>query len=75
MSIEVKLSKSQKYQDRYPQVGFGLALIAGCVNPENPPGFDQHKRKLLRKMRRRETLGRITERIEIYETFFREFGF
>ena len=75
MSIEVRFSKSPGYQARYPQVGFGLALIAGCVNPENPPGFDQHKRKLLRKMRRRETLGQITERIGIYETFFREFGF
>ena len=75
MDINVKFTKSQKYQARYPGVGFGLTLITGCVNPENPPGFDQHKRKLLRKMRKKETLGRITEQIGIYETFFRKFGF
>ena len=75
MGVTVRFSKSPEYRERYPEVGFGLALITGCANPENPPGFDQHKRKLLRKMRKRETLGRITERIGMYETFFREFGF
>lgn len=75
MSIAVRFSKSLEYQERYSGVGFGLALITGCVNPENPPGFDQHKRKLLRVMRKKETLRRISERIGMYETFFREFGF
>ena len=75
MSISVRFSKSPGYQSRYPRVGFGLALITGCANTENPPGFDQHKRKLLRKMRKKETLAQITERIGIYETFFRGFGF
>jgi DNA/RNA-binding domain of Phe-tRNA-synthetase-like protein len=41
----------------------------------NPPGFDPYKRKLLRKMRRRETLAGITERIETYKRFFESFGF
>ncbi len=67
-------SKSDRYRARYPDVAFGLTLIRGCTNPENPPGFDQYKRKLLRKMRRRETLAEITERIEIYERFFSSFG-
>jgi DNA/RNA-binding domain of Phe-tRNA-synthetase-like protein len=52
-----------------------MTLISGCQNPENPEGFDQYKRKLLRSMRRRETLAQITERIKIYEGFFNRYGF
>ena len=66
---------STKYKAKYPGVGFGLTLISGCENFFNPPEFDQHKRKLLRKMRKRETLARITERIETYDGFFKSFGF
>ena len=68
-------SKSQKYREQYPGVGFGLTLITGCRDASNPPGFDQYKRKLLRKMRKRETLAQITERIETYARFFQRFGF
>ncbi|MBE9544569.1 MAG: hypothetical protein IMF02_08765, partial [Proteobacteria bacterium] len=68
-------SMSQKYLSRYPGVGFGLTLITGCSDASNPPGFDQYKRKLLRKMRKRETLAQITDRIEIYARFFQSFGF
>ena len=70
-----KFSMSAKYQERYPDVGFGLTLITGCQNHENPPGFDQHKRKLLRKMRKRQTLAEITARIDTYADFFQSFGF
>ena len=68
-------SKSVKYKSRYPEVAFGLTLISGCKNLFNPPNFDQYKRKLLRKMRRRETLAQITDRIGIYGRFFESFGF
>jgi DNA/RNA-binding domain of Phe-tRNA-synthetase-like protein len=67
-------SMSQKYMNQYPGVGFGLTLITGCRDAANPPGFDPYKRKLLRKMRKRETLAQITERIEIYNRFFHSFG-
>ncbi|MEW6667721.1 MAG: phenylalanine--tRNA ligase beta subunit-related protein [Thermodesulfobacteriota bacterium] len=67
-------SMSAAYRERYPGVGFGLTLITDCRNHADPPGFDQHKRKLLRKMRRRETLAEITQRINTYEAFFRSFG-
>ena len=70
-----KVSISAKYQERYPNVGFGLTLITGCQNHENPPGFDQHKRKLLRKMRKRQTLAEISARIGTYADFFQSFGF
>jgi DNA/RNA-binding domain of Phe-tRNA-synthetase-like protein len=65
---------STRYQEKYPGVGFGLTLISGCQNHENPPGFDQYKRKLLRKMRKRETLAEISARIDVYADFFQRFG-
>ena len=68
-------SMSTKYREMYPGVGFGLALIAGCRDDSNPPGFDQYKRKLLRKMRKREILTQISDRIEIYNRFFQSFDF
>ena len=68
-------SISDRYLQSYPGLGFGMALITGCRNSENPPGFDQYKRKLLRKMRRRETLARITARIDTYDGFFRSFDY
>jgi DNA/RNA-binding domain of Phe-tRNA-synthetase-like protein len=67
-------SMSAAYRERYSGVGFGLTLITDCRNHESAPGFDQHKRKLLRKMRRRETLAEITQRIDAYDVFFRGFG-
>ncbi len=70
-----EFSMSPAYIDKYPGVGFGLTLITGCQNHENPPGFDQHKRKLLRKMRKRETLAEISARIDTYAGFFQRFGF
>jgi DNA/RNA-binding domain of Phe-tRNA-synthetase-like protein len=70
-----EFSMSPAYLDRYPGVGFGLTLISGCQNHENPPGFDQYKRKLLRKMRKRETLAAISARIDTYADFFQGFGF
>ncbi len=73
--MDVSFSKAPAYESRYPEVGFGLVLVAGCVNRENPDGFDQYKRKLLRRMRKRETLAEVTERIGVYERFFQEFGY
>lgn len=74
MTPNIRFAKSSKYMAQYPEVAFGLALISNCQNFHNPPGFDQHKRKLLRRMRKRETLAEITERIEIYNRFFERFG-
>lgn len=73
--MTLNFSISDRYLESYPGLGFGLALISGCRNSENPPGFDQYKRKLLRKMRKRETLAQITARIDTYEAFFRHFGY
>ena len=72
--MQPQFTISTRYREKYPGVGFGLTLISGCQNHENPPGFDQHKRKLLRKMRKRQTLAEITARIEVYADFFNSFG-
>lgn len=73
--MNLPFSISKRYQERYPGLGFGLTLISHCQNPENPPGFDEYKRSHLRKMRKRETLARITDRIQCYDRFFTSFGF
>ena len=70
-----EFSMSSKYSEIYAGVGFGLTLISGCNDHPNPDGFDQYKRKLLRKMRKRETLAQITERINTYADFFQGFGY
>jgi DNA/RNA-binding domain of Phe-tRNA-synthetase-like protein len=66
---------SPAYSAQYEGVAFGLALISGCKNPADPPGFDEHKRKLLTKMRKRETLAEVSERVETYDRFFKGFGY
>jgi len=71
----LNFSISEAYKNTYPGLAFGLTLISGCQNPLNPPGFDEFKRKHLRLMRKKETLTRITDRVEAYERFFRSFGY
>jgi DNA/RNA-binding domain of Phe-tRNA-synthetase-like protein len=71
----IEFSVSPAYQAGYPGVAFGLTLITGCNPVTDQQAYDQYKRKLLRKMRKRETLAEITERISLYDNFFRSFGF
>ena len=66
---------SEKYQKIYPGVGFGLTLISGCREAAQPEGFAPYRKKCLRKMRKRETLANITERIQTYDTFFLQYGY
>jgi len=68
-------SKSAEFRARYPDVAFGLVRVIGAENPEHPPGFDQHKRKLLRRMKKPPVLAGIEERVEIYNRFFSEFDY
>jgi DNA/RNA-binding domain of Phe-tRNA-synthetase-like protein len=75
MGRSVDFSISGAYRAKYPGVAFGYTLITGCHPLKDLEGFDQYKRKLLRKMRKRETLGEITKRIDLYDRFFQSFGF
>jgi len=69
------LTLSPAYTNKYPRVGFALTLISNCRNFLNPQGFDAYKRKYLRNMRRRERLAEISNRVAMYEKFFRSFGY
>jgi hypothetical protein len=75
MGSWIDFAISKAYETKYPGVAFGLTLISGCKPLIDYPGYDQYKRKLLRKMRKRETLADITRRIDIYDRFFQSFGF
>ena len=75
MTSWIDFSISSAYELKYPGVGFGLTLISGCESLADTAGFDQYKRKLLRKMRKRETLSGISQRIDIYDEFFQSFGY
>ena len=70
-----EFSLSENYQKTYPGVGFGLTLVSGSREAAKPEGFSPYRKKHLRKMRKRETLAQITQRIEIYDTFFEKFGY
>jgi DNA/RNA-binding domain of Phe-tRNA-synthetase-like protein len=71
----IDFSISPAYEVKYPGVAFGLTLISGCKPLGDSAGFDQYRRKLLRKMRKRETLAEISQRIDVYDRFFQSFGF
>ena len=75
LSAWINFSISPAYEDRYPCVAFGLTLVEGCGPLIDSEPFDQYKRKLLRKMRKRETLARISRGIDTYDRFFRSFGY
>jgi len=71
----INFSISPAYEVKCPGVAFGLTLISGCKPLADSAAFDQYKRKLLRKMRKREILAEISQRIYIYDRFFQDFGF
>jgi len=75
MARWIDISISSAYEVKYPGVAFGLTLISGCKPLSDSAGFDQYKRKLLRKMRKRENLAEISERIQVYDLFFQSFGY
>jgi DNA/RNA-binding domain of Phe-tRNA-synthetase-like protein len=71
----IDFSISPAYEAKYLGVAFGLTLISGCKPLADNAGFDQYRRKLLRKMRKREVLAGIPQRIDMYDRFFQDFGF
>ncbi len=75
MTSWIDFSVSSAYELKYPGVGFGLTLISDCIPLADTTGFDQYRRKLLRKMRKRETLAEISQRIDVYDKFFQSFGY
>jgi len=74
MEKEVRLTLTDAYRQRFPDLAFGIGTIQGCTYFEKSEAFKLYKRELLRKMRRRAILTQIEERIHLYDQFFNEWG-
>lgn len=75
MAKEIPLQISDRYRNRFSELGFGIGTILDCTYFEKREDFKLYKRELLRKMRRRSHLAQIQERIHLYEQFFKEWGY
>ena len=75
MQREVSLTITDAYRHRFPELSFGIGTIQACTYFEKSEPFKLFKRELLRKMRRRANLAQIEERINLYDQFFKEWGY
>lgn len=75
MQGEVSLYITDRYRHRFPNLSFGIGTIQACTYFEKSEPFKLYKRELLRKMRRRANLIQIEERINLYDQFFKDWGF
>jgi len=75
MAREVSLTITDKYRQRFPDLVFGIGTTQSCTYFEKTESFKLFKRDLLRKMRRRASLAQIEERIDLYDRFFKEWGY
>jgi len=72
---EVNLIITGAYRLHFPNLAFGIGTIQNCTYFEKSESFKLYKRELLRKMRRRANLVQIEERINLYDQFFKEWGY
>jgi len=72
---EVYLTITHAYRQRFPNLSFGIGTIQNCTYFEKGESFKLHKRELLRKMKRRANLAQLEERINLYDQFFKEWGY
>ncbi len=75
MEKEVSLQITDAYRQRFPALAFGVGTIQSCTYFEKGESFKLYKRELLRKMRRRANLAQLEERINLYDQFFKEWGY
>jgi DNA/RNA-binding domain of Phe-tRNA-synthetase-like protein len=75
MQREVSLTITGAYRHRFPELGFGIGTIQGCTYFEKSDALKLYKRDLLRKMRRRANLAQIEGWINLYDQFFKEWGY
>jgi len=75
MQKEVLLTITEAYRHRFPDLAFGIGTVQECNYFEKNESFKLHKRDLLRKMRRRANLIQIEQRINLYDQFFKEWGY
>jgi DNA/RNA-binding domain of Phe-tRNA-synthetase-like protein len=75
MTKEVPLRITDAYRQRFPDLAFGIGTVKSCTYFEKSESFKLVKRELLRKMRRRANLAQIEEWINLYDRFFKEWGY
>jgi DNA/RNA-binding domain of Phe-tRNA-synthetase-like protein len=75
MEKEVHLTITNAYRFRFPTLGFGIGTIQDCTYFEKSDPFKLYKREFLRKMRRRSNLARVEEQTNLYDQFFKEWGY
>jgi DNA/RNA-binding domain of Phe-tRNA-synthetase-like protein len=75
MQKEVSLHITDDYRQRFPDLAFGIGTIQSCTYFEKSESFKLYKRELLRKMRRRANLAQLEGRINLYDQFFKEWGY
>jgi len=75
MQREVSLAITDAYRQRFPDLCFGIGTIQDCTYFEKSESFKLHKRDLLRKMRKRDNLAQIERRVNLYDQFFKDWGY
>ncbi len=75
MQKEISLHISDAYRQRFQDLAFGIGTIQSCTYFEKSESFKLYKRELLRKMRRRDNLIQLEARINLYDQFFKEWGY
>jgi DNA/RNA-binding domain of Phe-tRNA-synthetase-like protein len=75
MQREVSFQITDAYRQRFRNLVFGIGTIQSCTYFEKNESFKLYKRELLRKMRRRANLAQIEEGINLYNQFFKEWGY
>jgi len=75
MAREVLLTLTDAYRQRFPNLAFGIGTIQSCTYFEKSESFKLYKREMLRKMRRRANLAQLEGWINLYDQFFKEWGY
>jgi DNA/RNA-binding domain of Phe-tRNA-synthetase-like protein len=75
MAREVALTIMDAYCRRFRDLAFGIGTIQSCTYFEKSESFKLYKRELLRRMRRRAKLAQLEEGINLYDQFFKEWGY
>lgn len=75
MGREVSLLITENYRRRFPKLNFGIGTILHCTYFERNEPFKLYKRDLVRKIRKKANLAQIQQRINLYDQFFKEWGY
>ena len=75
MQHGISLNITDAYRRRFPDLCFGIGIVLDCASFEKSEPFKLYKRELLRKMRRRESLAQTEKRVNLYDQFFKEWGY